>query len=237
MKTRKNPITMLAITFSLIGIPFLLFGIGCIVYGQSSGRNYTEVEAVITDFDKYRDSDGDTHRSFVVSYEYEGESFADKNLNYYSSGYGVGDTISIQVNKENPSQVRVKGFWLMFGGVFALVAVIFVIISGVMFVIAGRQKARKERLLTGGHYITAEIYNITRNPLIRINGRHPFIIECRYEDRYTDKQYLFSSESLFADPSLFYEIGEQINVYVGDDTYKEYYVDTGKMEEGIVDYR
>ena len=61
-----------------------------------------------------------------------------------------------------------------------------------------------------------------------VNGRHPYVIYCAYEDEYNNTVYYFKSENLWYDPSFRFAIGSEIDVYVDPKDYSKNYVDTEK---------
>ena len=87
----------------------------------------------------------------------------------------------------------------------------------------------------------AEITGGMLNYNYRLNGRHPWKLECRYEDIFTGAVYLFSSENIWIDPQMY--IGQQVAVYVDGENYKKYYVDVDSLlaaensRSQIYDYR
>ena len=107
--------------------------------------------------------------------------------------------------------------------------------------IAIKQRKKKEYLMQHGKRVMAEVTGGSRNLNYTVNGRHPWKLECRYEDIFSGEIYLFSSGNVWMDPELY--IGQQVSVYVEGENYKKYYVDvdglcaTGSYGVQIHDYR
>ena len=129
--------------------------------------------------------------------------------------------------------------WL-FVLIFGLVGFIFAVIGIIMSVLYARKKKKKKWLRNNGRKIQAEVtggrvcYNYT------VNNRHPFAIECRYEDTGYGQVYLFSSEPTGLNPHNY--IGSFVTVYVDPSDMSRYFVDADslKLQENnavIHDYR
>lgn len=120
------------------------------------------------------------------------------------------------------------------GGLFALVGLIWLII-----LLAKR--AGNKRLMTEGYKLEGTVVNSTMNANVRINGIHPYKLECRVNNPYDGNIYLYSSANITDDVS--HLIGQTVNVYVDRNNPKKYYVDVYELinrhmlENNIIDFR
>lgn len=120
------------------------------------------------------------------------------------------------------------------GGLFALIGLIWLII-----LLA--KGAGNKRLMTEGYKLEGTVVNATMNSNVRINGIHPFKLECRVNNPYDGNIYLYSSANITDDVS--HLIGQTVNVYVDKNNPKKYYVDAYELinrdmvENNIIDFR
>lgn len=123
--------------------------------------------------------------------------------------------------------------WLT-GAIFAGVGSLFLILGIVFLIVQQRKKRRADRLIAGGRYVWGQIVEFVPNYNVTINGRHPYIAVVRYADGY-GVTHIFKSGSLriYPDPGA---VGRQVKVYIGDDTYKHYYVDMDGVLPTVVEH-
>lgn len=117
---------------------------------------------------------------------------------------------------------------LLFGGIFGGLGLIFFIL-GLILVVAGiKRKNLSKKLLDTGKHIVAKVSDVELDLAVRVNRRHPFVIICEYEDIYSGKIHVFRSNDIMGNPGDI--IGESINVYVDNDDWNKYYVDTDSFQ-------
>ena len=109
--------------FAIVGIIALLIGLATLIIGLFSVMHSAEVEAVITDVSR------SGRKTAYVSYTYEAKEYEDIPTGFYSSTMEVGDMITIQVDKASPDSIVNTYFFFIFGGVFAFIGVIFLIVG------------------------------------------------------------------------------------------------------------
>lgn len=111
---------------------------------------------------------------------------------------------------------------------FGLVGVIFAIVGVVMSILHIRKKKKEKWLRNNGRKILAEVtgghvcYNYT------VNNRHPFQMECRYEDTGYGQVYLFSTNMTWLNPNDY--IGSQVAVFVDPSDMSRYFVDMDSLQ-------
>ena len=109
--------------FAIVGIIALLIGLATLIIGLFSVMHSVEVEAVISDVSR------SGRKTAYVSYTYEAKEYEDIPTGFYSSTMEVGDMITIQVDKASPDSIVNTYFFFIFGGVFAFIGVIFLIVG------------------------------------------------------------------------------------------------------------
>ncbi|MBE5996731.1 MAG: hypothetical protein E7240_05160 [Lachnospiraceae bacterium] len=81
-----------------------------------------------------------------------------------------------------------------------------------------------KKLIRDGNFVYAQICGIAQNTSVQINGRHPFVVECRYQDPFTGIVHIFKSRDLMFDPSGMI-LNPNVAVYVNPKNYDSYFVD------------
>lgn len=97
-----------------------------------------------------------------------------------------------------------------------------------------RTRVRNNRLISSGQYIMAEISEITMNYAVRVNSRHPYIIICRYQDRYGNI-HTFRSRNLYFDPAPLLK-DQMVKVYVDGENFKHFYVDIDEVLPKVIQH-
>ena len=235
---QDKALNILEIVFGLIGVIMLVIGVIVFVNGINKKNTYKTTEAVISEIESYRGSDGERHYTVYVTYRVPGTSkLHETEIGYYSSSMDEGDTIEVMYNPENPKEiVALNGYWIA-AGIFTLMGVVFSIVGGSMFIAEVKKNKKMKTLLESGQYIMAKIESINLNYNYSVNGRHPYNIICNYYDDYKDVTYIYKSDNLWFDPEeIISSRGiEELKVYVDRNDPKKYYVDTTVLENKVVD--
>lgn len=218
----------------IVGVIFVLIGLGlvagsiiCVVSGSRFKKNAREVTAVITDIESYRDSDGDLRHETSIRYTVDGEEY-ETTLGEYSSSWHIGDDLSLYVNPANPHDVR-SGFgtsftfWILLG-----MGLIFAVMGSILMWSRISRNLKAKKVKRNGKKFMAEVtggnicYNYT------VNKRHPYRIECKYEDTAYGQVYLFSSDYTWLDPQVY--IGCLVPVYADPSKMEDYFVDLDEIQ-------
>ena len=107
---------------------------------------------------------------------------------------------------------------------------VFLILSISFVIYLSRRAATEKRLLENGTRIQANIDDVTLNYSVRVNMRHPYVIQCSWLDSQTQKVYVFHSDSIWYNPMPYLGELTTLPVYIDPDNPKRYVVDT----EGIL---
>ena len=120
------------------------------------------------------------------------------------------------------------------GMVFLLLSGTFLLVATVLALLEATKRKRIRQAVEGGQFIWGEISDIERNPMIRVNGRMPYVVLVHYRDR-RNQLHLFRSYNLFRypDPSI---IGKQVKIYYTDETFMNYYVDLDGVLPSVIEH-
>ncbi len=171
---------------------------------------------------------GRTGGGTEVTYTYEGKEYV-RNLSSTSSSIQQGDEVVIYVDKDNPRNIELEAFVFFPVIIIGAIGIPFFIIGLVFLIVAGRKGNKMKRLMSEGRKVYAEVTGGAMNYSYRVNGKHPFKLECRYTDPYNGAVFLYSSENTFMIPDNY--IGQQVAVYVDKADYSKYHVDLDSLAE------
>lgn len=224
--------TLLGVIFFLIGVALLVVG-GCVnLVGAGILSEKEMVLGMISE---------NTGDDVYVTYRYMGRDY-ETRLSFYSDLLNEGDAIEVYISPEKPEQADCKMEAYLMGGILMFIGALFAIIGGSFLFIGKWEKIKTGKLMQEGRKVYAEVtggrvcYNCS------VNGRHPFRLECKYEDTATLQTYLYSSGYTWEEPEAY--MGAQVAVYIDRNDMKKYYVDleslpgSGNVNEAeIHDYR
>lgn len=217
---------ILGISFFAVGVLMLVIALVCAFFSWNAKNTSEEVTGTITEIYSGRGDNSTGNSGISVEYSYRGQKY-EGYLSEYSSGMWVGKDIALYVNREDPHQVRTASLLYLPTLILGCIGVPFFVIGGVFLLIVRKRKKKKQYLLRNGRQVMAEVTGGRLNYNYAVNGRHPWKMECKYEDIYSGELYLFSSENIWIDPELY--IGQQVAVYVDADNYRKYYVDVESL--------
>lgn len=237
---RKNSADLvfiiLEMVFISIGISFMITGTCMFLFMRGQMENATQIEATITDISYIGGGANNSHNVFV-SYEFEGQQYDHVRLNVYTPSMHEGDTITVYVDNNNPDRVvGTESSPAMFFYIFGGTGLVFFTIGIVFVVVIAKKKSKTKWLLENGRVIHGTVTNINVNFSVRVNGRHPRVVYCSYQDPGTGMIYQFKSRNIYEDQANCIAIGDSIDIYVDPENYAKNYVDVDKPMERIVSY-
>lgn len=127
---------------------------------------------------------------------------------------------------------NIEGDARAFRAIFCGLGAVLLIAGVLCLCLEIRTRVRNNRLINSGQYIMAEISEITMNYAVRVNSRHPYIIICRYQDRYGNI-HTFRSRNLYFDPAPLLK-DQMVKVYVDGENFKYYYVDIDEVLPKVI---
>lgn len=135
----------------------------------------------------------------------------------------IGIALSFSMNGKDAAV-----FLLAFGGI----GLIFLVVGLIFLIVKIKKKLLCNRLLQSGNYIMAEISEVNVNYNVTINGRSPYVVECRYQDM-AGNVHIFASRCLYFNPEPLLQ-SQMVKVYVEGDNYKHYYVDIDEILPKVI---
>lgn len=213
--------------FLFTGICMLIGGIAAFVSNQNFKQSAREIEGVITDIKTHYDSDGDSHHDVWVTYTVDGREYTEE-INFYSSSMYEGKEIELLVDMMYPTRIRSTSgnlfLVLMLGGM----GLIFALAGGCVMLVPLRKKASMKKMIAAGYFVYAEVTGGFMCHNYTVNNRHPYKMECKYEDVFSGITHMFHSDYIWEDPQMY--MGRQVKVYCNRDFSGEYYVDVDSLQ-------
>lgn len=219
---------ILALIFGVLGVIFIIVAVLLASHSGRIARTYIKTTAEITGFDiSRRNTDDRYSRRTAIKYEVEGQSL-EQLLNEYSSSMYEGKIITVLVNPEDYYDVRTSTLLYLPAIIFGVVAAPFLVVAIILIVVIVSRGKRFSRIYEEGKRITAEVTGGKINRNYSVNNRHPWRLECRYEDTFTGEEHVFMSGNVWFDPNQY--LGRPISVYILDGNYSNYYIDVDSLD-------
>ena len=120
------------------------------------------------------------------------------------------------------------------GLVFTVLGSAFLLVAVILGLCAAAYQKRIQNIRNAGHYVWAEIADITHNYNVRINNRYGYIILVKYVDR-NGCIHIFRSlnQRHYPDKSI---LGKQVKVYYENESFKHYYVDLEGVLPQVIEH-
>ncbi len=223
MKPNKALQILRTISF-LVGIIFIILSIIATLYTYTTTKNYIPTTATITDISSYRNVRHENIMRISIEYSVDGTKY-EKLSDFYNPSMYVGKQINIYYNPINPNEISF-GFFNFVWLIFFIVGFIFFSIGLIMIIYHGKSKKKYQMLRENGQKIYATIENITQNTSIRVNGKSPYIITCKWMNMITGNTYLFKSPNIWFNPQpiLFQRNITMLLVYIDRENPEKYFV-------------
>ena len=141
----------------------------------------------------------------------------------------AGDPVTVYVQPEHPEEAKIKSYLVpvVFGSVGLVMAGVAVL---VLLQFRKRQKQRRA-VLENGRRVLAQVTEIFQNWRYSINGRHPFVVVCVYQETPYARPVTFRSDNLWEYPPL--QPGDLVPVYYDPAAPKIYSVQVDRRQENI----
>ncbi|HEY7483835.1 MAG TPA: DUF3592 domain-containing protein [Streptosporangiaceae bacterium] len=225
------------------GVGVLLLGIAIVLAAMTASflaradRTDGTVTALTDKVSTSQDSSGyrRTRTSWYPTVEFttpDGRRFSFRgSVGSNPPAYDVGERVLVAYDPGDPSDARIATFWsaylipLIFGGI----GVVFASIGVPFFVIGWRRLRLRSWLRRHGQEIWAEVAHVGRNANVRLNGRHPFVVQARWQDPRTGQTFTATSDYLKNDPSPWLTAQPGVRVLFDPDDPKRNFVDLGNQ--------
>lgn len=225
MKKKDRTLTAFFSIFALIGVGLILGAVIIFVNGMRFKQSAVSVTGTIVDIITEYDDDGDVNHKVYVTYTFEGRTYERVRLNLYTSGMHIGKEITLLCDPQNPSRIRSESGIYIASVILLVMGCVFFCVGFIPLIFIIKKKINHKKLLTDGRVLYATVERIDINRNYWVNGQNPYIIYCTWKDEYTNVLHHFRSENLWTDPSIVFQVGSQINVYVDANDFGKYYVD------------
>lgn len=159
---------ILVSTFSLIGVIFLLTGLGVGGWLHQLSAGMTAVTGTIADF---AGSDP------VVRYTVDGADYQARG-SVSSTSQRLGDAYPLLVDPENPARVVDPGLRVLVWVFSCFGAVMLLSAGGIQLVMSARER-RREALLGYGRRVSATVTAVRENRAVSVGRRHPLVVEAQ----------------------------------------------------------
>jgi hypothetical protein len=145
--------------------------------------------------------------------------------------YDLGEKVTLWYTPGNPDEVVLSGmdrwflpalfgfFFLTFGGIGY---------GGLVYQLF--KKRDVQWLERHGQMVEATFTGVHYNTSVKMNGASPWLIQCQWLDRTTNKMYVFDSDNIWFDPST-YVTGKTIQVLIDPNNPGRYTVDLSFLPE------
>jgi hypothetical protein len=101
---------------------------------------------------------------------------------------------------------------------------VFLCVGGGMALYRGWKARLAMRLRAQGQVIQARIQGVEHNVAVSVNGQHPFVVLCQWQNPQTQEVHVFRSENLWFDPSDYLK-RPQVLVFIEPENPRRYLVD------------
>lgn len=212
--------------FLAVGIGMIIGAIVAAMFGQKFKETAREIQGVIAEIDKWYDDDGESHYDVWVTYEMEGREYTEE-ISFYSSGMYEGKPIDILVDMNYPTRIRSVDGSIFLVAILGGMGLIFAVAGGTVFAIPILRNAKIKKVKEGGYYVYAQVTGGFVCNNYTVNNRHPYKMECKYEDVFSGITHMFTSEHIWVDPQPY--VGREVKVYCNRDFNGDYYVDVDSL--------
>lgn len=121
-------------------------------------------------------------------------------------------------------------FRLIFGGI----GLPLFIIGIICLLYSIRRRNRINSLISSGKYVMAEVARVNRCYNVKLNGYHPYVVTCQYQDA-SGNIHMFRSRYLRFNPEPLLK-DQMVRVYLDHEDYKYYYVDIDEVLPNIIEH-
>lgn len=121
---------------------------------------------------------------------------------------------------------------LLFRCIFGGIGLTFFVVGVICLKYDIKRRKRINAVIASGRYVMAEISDISRCYSVSVNGYHPYVIFCQYQD-ISMNLHVFKSRYLMYNPEPYLK-DNMVRVYVDEEDYKYYYVDIDEILPNVI---
>jgi hypothetical protein len=214
------------IIFLILSLITIVIGTSIFIEASAYQKKAKVTEGIVTSRDityfyvKYISDDG-------VERTHQGTQ--SKNKKYY-----VGDKFKVFYLKDNPDKSRIHDGKK--GGKTTIIIGIIMLLFDLYLI--NQNKSRNKSAIkfrTSGRKVQAEITSIEPDMNTTVLEKHPYIINCRWVDPMTGKEYTDTIKQIWKDPAPLLAGRSHIDVYIDRDDPDKYFLDV-EFLSGIKPY-
>lgn len=211
----QKTLRILFIIFLLIGVIFGGVAAGCRFYAIQDSAGMVEVTGTIIS----QDREGYP----TVAYDWEGFTYS-KHFNARSSSERIGDAYPLMIDPADPVHVLNPALNIL-TLVFGIIGGTFIAVALILMGISSRSRRRYEDLLARGQRVSVTVTDVTDNPYIAVNNRHPVNLHAECRNPITGQTMQLKSQNLF-DRALY--PGMQVDVLFDPNDPEKYIFDVAE---------
>lgn len=158
----------------------------------------------------YKSDDGAEHNMYVSA----------KN-----NKYNDGEKIKVFYQPNNPDNARITDGKKV-GKVIIIIAFVMLLLDFYLIYVNRKKIKESNYFKTNGRKVGAEILGIDSDLSITFRGKHPYLINCKWTDPFTGKEYTHTIKNIWKDPAPFLAERNTIDVYIDKENPDKYFMDT-----------
>jgi hypothetical protein len=210
------------IIFLVLSLVTLVAGISIFLEASAFQKKARVTEGIVVSRDmtyfyvKYLSDDGTEHTH---------RGTHSKNKKYY-----VGDKFRVFYQIDNPDKSRISDGKK--GGKKVIIAGVVMLLFDLYLVYLNRRKNESaNKFRTNGRKLQAEISGIVTDLEKTVLNKHPYIINCRWVDPLTGREYTHSIDQIWKDPAPLLAGRNHIDVYIDRQNPDNYFLDIEFLED------
>lgn len=214
----------------LMGLLFTIIWIKGYIFTLNHIYNSELVYWKVVDL-KY--SNGWINATPIIEYSYWWKIYQN-SWNIYGNPHPyIWDNIEVYCFKTNPEKIIINSFFekYLFSTIFLIVWFLFLLFWLNVIYIYRKDKKFINYIKSNWKIINTFVINILFDYKIKLNWKHPCVIETQYIDDLDKSVYNFKSYNIFIDSPSLINIWDEIKVFVDPNDYRKYYVDLSFLSQ------
>ncbi len=139
--------------------------------------------------------------------------------------HSEGDKLKVFYRIDNPDKARItdgkKG-----GKKIIIIAIIMLLLDLILIYQSSARNKSAIKFKTTGRKVAAEIIDIGTDMNITFRKMHPYLVNCRWVDPITAKEYTHTIKNIWKDPAPLLAGRNTIDVYIDRENPEKYFMDT-----------
>jgi hypothetical protein len=225
--TMNRTIRLIQLIFTLVGAVLLTVALYLGLDTQRFIDTAISTDGTVIDLVPNHASDGTTYRTEVAYIDGHGSTRTfQSSVSSNPPSHKVGEQVTVLYGADQDNSPRIQSFTHLWLGttITGVLGAVFLSVGGGMALYRQRQRRLAARLRAQGHAIEASIQGVEPNEAVSVNGRHPFVVLCQWQNPATQEVHVFRSENLWFDPSDYLK-RPKLRVFIEPENPKRYLVD------------